>query len=532
MAVFINTIYFGVWLVQAIRQIMMWSYWLQVKEYRLDRFRVFLKSKTGRKQLDVLNITAKLFGFFLLSLLPLDKFTFLAMLLSCYLVFIDIKFASEYFKKDLRRPKFTLRIKEVLAFSIIGIFIYFALVQFPSGNCFLKYFCAEILLLTFPIIGICLTKSLVDRTKRREIEKAQEKVKRLKPIVIGITGSYGKTTTKYFIHQLLSEDKKVSKTPGSHNTEFGLARSIIGDIQRGDEYFVAEYGAYKKGEINKLKKIVSPKIAVLTAVEPQHLELFGSLENILSAKYELFQDLKNGDIAIFNIGNNNAAKLYKKAKEQLKRVEILTYASVGFGRADIVLKKWEKVKDLYEFTIKLGSKEKKIKTNLHLTYLFENLLPAILIARRVGVSWKSIKTACKKLNLPERTMDIKKVSDKLTIIDDTHNLSPASFLASINFLSGFNTVRKIVITPGMIELGKQSRKCHRGIAKKMKKVEIDELILTNNDQVKVFREILGDKVKMPGSINLKEIADRNAGKVAILLAGRVPAKTRKELGLL
>ena len=522
-ALFINSFYLTLWLIQAVRQLLLWTYWLQVKEYRFDRFKVLFRSETGKRELDFLSIIFKTISLLLLSFLPLNQFTFLAMILFIYLCYLDLRFIHEILKRKFRRPVFTLRIKEIVGISSLLIFLTLVFGQYYFVNFFRVFLFAELMLILGPFVGIFLTRPLVNRAKNRQISKAKSKINKIKPIIIGITGSYGKTTTKEFIYQLLSSENKVSKTPGSHNTEFGLARAISENLKKDQKYFVAEYGAYKRGEITRLKKIASPKIAILTAIEPQHLELFGSMENIRKGKYELFEDLSKGDIAIFNIGNSGAKRLYIKAKRQLKKVKILSYTKISSKKADIVLQKLKYLEKGYKITVGLDSETKDIQTNIKMEFLLENLLPAILLSRKLGLSWQSIKKVCANLKLPKKTMDIKKINKNLTIIDDTHNLTPSAFTASINFLNNYKDHEKIIVTPGMIELGRQSEKYHKKVAFEMKKISIDKLILTKKDSYNVFKEILGSKVIYYNEGQSFTEVISGKGQKVVLLAGRVPS---------
>lgn len=525
MYLLLNIVYVVVWLAQAVRQFLIWTHWLQIKEYRVDRYKALLRNNSGKDELGIFYIIIKIFLFSILSFLSLSRFSSIAGVLFILLVYLDFKLASEIYGKKLRIPIFTLRIKEIIVIGSVILAALIFLAQSYLSNIFRTFLLAEMLLPILPFVGVYITKPLVDRSKRKEIEKAKWKIKKVDPTVIGVTGSYGKTTTKDFIHQLLSASRNAGKTPGSHNTEFGLARAILNNLNKDDEVFVAEYGAYKKGEIKKLTKILKPNIAVITSVEPQHIELFGSLSNIKEAKFELFESLGEGDTAIFNIANKGACDLYKKAKNELKKINIYSYSSSKHhpeASADILLTTVNKRNDGYEMHITMGSKKHILKTNIKSPFLAENILPAIFIARKLGVGWNTIKTECTRIKLPSKTMNIKNVGKDLVVIDDTHNLSPTAFEASIDSLSGYKGYEKIVITPGMIELGKHSDEIHKSVAQKMKEVGIDEVILTKGDTFGVFKKILGERVKLFDKKGNFDMFESSSNKRVVLLAGRIP----------
>jgi UDP-N-acetylmuramoyl-tripeptide--D-alanyl-D-alanine ligase len=508
------------WSIQAVAQILNWIYWIQVKEYRLDRFNTLFFNRDGRVDLGINFITAKI-GFLLISLI----FKIPLLLFSLVVVYLGVEGIVSTFKRSLRVPVLTKRTFRIITLSLIFFLttlINLLFIVKSQSEIFITILIGEILLIVGPAVGVIFTGYLVSKTKISDIRMAKEKISKINPKVIGVTGSYGKTTTKEFIYQLLSTKHKTSKTPGSHNTEFGLARSIISNLNIGHKFFVAEYGAYKIGEIKKLTEIARPDVSVVTAVEPQHLEIFGSLEKIAKAKYELVESLPKGGIAIFNIGNLLVEKMQKKALLKRKDLKIFTYLLGDKKSGADITGKIDSSKNT--LTVNYQGDSRVIKLNLPIEILTENLLPAILIARLNGVGWNEIEKKVRKLKLPERTLNVIK-KNNLTFIDDSHNSSPTGFKTAIELLGKYDGV-KYAVTPGIIELGTESKSVHTKLAKKLNKIGIKNIYLTKADPFKYFKSELGHKaVLIKNSNGLNRIKSED-GPV-VLLEGRVPSYVMK-----
>jgi len=173
------------WLPQAIYQVLNWTYWWQVKEYRFDRFFVFLKTKDGKEKLDLIPIFLKLSILIIAIFKPL--FIWLGLFL---LILVDLKLFRETAQKSIRKPIVTERVKKILATCLLGI-ILTLLVYWYFNNIAFSLFIGEVLLLLSPLAGMLWTIPIVNKIKIEEIEKAQKVLKKIKPTVIGITGSTG-----------------------------------------------------------------------------------------------------------------------------------------------------------------------------------------------------------------------------------------------------------------------------------------------------------------------------------------------------
>lgn len=509
------------WIPQALRQGLLWLYWLQVKEYRLDRFGVLFSTGEGRKRLEVRFILLKF-----VILLPALYFELLVFVAALVFLLLDGLLLWNIVKRTLRKPQLTLRAKEIFATSlsiavlILAASFYTALVP--------ALLAGEALIFLSSFIGVLWTAPFVWINKREDISKAKETLERVKPKVIGIAGSYGKTTTKEFLAQLLSQKYKTAKTTGSENTEFGIARKTRKFVKSGTEYFVVEMGAYKRGEIKKLAKIVNPQVALVTGIELQHLSLFGSLENIKRAKYELVESLPKGGAAVFNYSNPHCREMAGWAKEAGFKVYGYSVLREAEVKSDMQGRVVSADVEGITFEVKEGDTRKKFFAPLRGTHFIENLLGAILISRLMDVSWEDIGRGCRAIKLPEKTMDVSQKRD-MVLIDDTFNSTPKGFEAALSYLKLFEG-KKVLVASGIIELGKETARIHRELGKRMK--GIDLVILTNDDFAQFVREGFGGGDKLVVVSNpeqFKKQLAKVAGQKAVLLEGRIPESFRKVL---
>jgi len=515
-----------IFLLQAVGVHLLWLYWIQTKEYRFDRFFVFLKTQDGMRELLVIHTLIKflviMVGFFL------NPFLFL------YLVeifFLLIYFLTLFIKRRLRKPVFTKRLVRISLISCLCTFITLFVLK---TDFWIGLFYSELSLIIGPVVGVFLTGLSVKKTLETEKKEARRILSSVKPIVIGITGSYGKTTTKDFVAHLLSQKYKTAKTEGSENTEFGIARKTFKNVKSYTKFFIVEMGAYKIGEINKLAAIVSPVIGVITGIEEQHLSLFGSLENIKKAKFELIESLPKGGTAIFNLSNKYTQELMEKAKKLNK--ELKTYGYYMLKDKDTVKTADFRSKVVsadvggITFEVTDGKERRKFTTSLHGVHFIENLTGAILIARIMGVSWREIEKGVATLTNTEHTMNVFELANGNIVVDDSYNSTPKGFEAALTYLNLFKDKKKVVVTPGIIELGNLSDKVHKELGDLMTGV-VDKVFVLSNEAHRVIRDTANQKTSI-NLVNEPEDLIQELEKInesVILLEGRQPAKLIKYL---
>jgi UDP-N-acetylmuramoyl-tripeptide--D-alanyl-D-alanine ligase len=286
----------------------------------------------------------------------------------------------------------------------------------------------------FLVISLLLIKPLEIILVSKIKNKTKNKITKLKKTglkVIGITGSYGKTSTKEILYQILKTRYKVLRTPESYNTLLGIAKVIDLELDENYDFFICEMGAYKTGEIKEICDVVLPDYGILTSIGEMHLERFGTLENIIKAKFELVQAV---DTAILNQDNINIFNNYKKYTD--KPV-------------------------FYSLT------NKNIQTNLLGKNNLSNITTAATMAKTLGMPSDLITKSIKNLKSVSRRLEVKKISDKLTYIDDSYNTNVSGLEDALEILNSFKNQTKIIVTPGIVELGHKNNEVHQALGKKI-----------------------------------------------------------------
>jgi UDP-N-acetylmuramoyl-tripeptide--D-alanyl-D-alanine ligase len=281
--------------------------------------------------------------------------------------------------------------------------------------------------------------------------------------VIGITGSYGKTSTKHYLHRILSERFSVVMTPGSFNTTLGVVRTIRENLKPYTEVFIVEMGAKQVGDIAEICELVKPSIGIITAVGEQHLESFKTIENVQRTKFELIDSLPADGTAILNddfeyIASrpvNNVAQVFRYASDSTKADFRL--ADVAYGR------------DGTSFAIETpeGITTEPFTTRLVGIHNLSNILAGYIAGRTLGMTDSEMRYAIASIEQVEHRLNIKHTPGGITIIDDAFNSNPHGAAMALDVLSGFTGGRRIVVTPGMIELGTKQEHYNRELGRQM-----------------------------------------------------------------
>lgn len=484
-----TSVLFFLWIIRNILyQVALW----QLKEYRFDRVLVHLRETRQGRQLffaplsliKTVLIGGYVFVVFNESYLPVYYWCiFLVYLISAVLVL------RENFLNQQRIPTFTLKALFIFAVSIVILFAFYAV---PLVDRFLwlllidkiSYFIVALL-----VFGLSFPTEIF---RDIQVNKAREKIKQFKKLlVIGVTGSYGKSSTKDYTAQILGAKFNVLKTQGTNNTPIGIAQTILRKLNRNTEIFVVEMGAYGRGEIAGMCTMVRPKIGILTAVNDQHLSLFGNLENTKRAKYELIESLPKDGIALFSGNNSHAFSLYNNTKKKKVLYEILTTeTSKSASKPDIFANMIVVKKTDVAFDVHIGEKTMYLEAPLLGAHTIENILPGIYVADYLGMKEDEIKKAVSALTPLPKTMIYHKLQNGVTIIDDTFNANPDAVIAALNYAKIYRGKKILVLQP-MIELGKKTNDEHYRVAKEIAQV-CDDLILTNKNYFSSIKKGIAD----------------------------------------
>lgn len=275
--------------------------------------------------------------------------------------------------------------------------------------------------------------------------------------IIGVTGSYGKTSVKYYLSALLQSRFNVLITPESFNTPMGVVRTIREGLKSTHEIFVCEMGARHVGDIKELCDIVHPQHGIITSVGPQHLETFYSIENIINTKFELADALPEGGKLFLNGDNeyiNKKSSAYEDKTFYATSVKTTEADSTynGYYAKDIRVSQFGT-----EFVaVTPDGEEESFSMRIIGQHNVVNVMGAIAVAHSFGVPLKDLKVPVRKLQPVAHRLQMLEKGD-VTIIDDAYNSNPAGSKAAVETLAMFEGL-KILITPGMVELGKEEER--------------------------------------------------------------------------
>ena len=349
---------------------------------------------------------------------------------------------------DLRAPAkkplvFTRRVRRLYGFIVLLCLAGSALLSLISlppyllyaGNCYIVMGAAA------------LAQPLENRINGQFFERARKKLEdRPDLIKIGITGSYGKTSTKFVLRDILSQKYRVLATPASFNTPMGLSRVINEQLKGEHQIFIAEMGARHVGDIKELCELVHPKYGLLTSVGPQHLETFGSIENIAGTKYELIEALPKDGIAFFSSDGSYVDRLFAKCEREKYRVGFNPDRQPYMLATDI-----EVGPQGSRFTLKCADGESlRCRTRLLGRHNIQNIALCAAVARKLGLTMEEIARGVRIIEPIEHRLQL--IPGAMTVIDDAFNSNPAGSQEALNVLSGFPG-RRIIVTPGMVEQG-------------------------------------------------------------------------------
>lgn len=261
-------------------------------------------------------------------------------------------------------------------------------------------------------------------------------------IVIGITGSYGKTSTKFILETILSEKYNVLATPNSYNTTLGNVRTVREKLTDEHQILISEMGARRTGDIKEICDIVRPKYGIITSIGKQHLETFKNIDNIVKGKYEIIDNLPEDGVAFFPADNEYTYELY--LEEERKKY------LYGFENEDIKLDL--AVKDIRvseagsTFILFNNNESIECTTQLLGEHNALNILGCAAIALELGLSFEEIKIGISKIEPIEHRLQIMPNNNGTIVLDDSFNSNPNGTKVALKVLSGF-TGRKIIITP-------------------------------------------------------------------------------------
>lgn len=417
---------------------------LQLENYYIDRYAVWMKR-------------------YIKKVINLKKIILLIIPIICFIInkeiSIIIGFVVEIFvllylifttKKQKEKKAFvvTARIKRVYTTYLILFAIAVVLANVLDYKIVLSIMnVCTMFAYVFVYIVSVINKPIEKNIRKGFCKQAKAKLNDIPGLkVIGITGSYGKTSTKYIVNTILSQKYNTLMTPESYNTTMGVVRTINEKLTPMHQLFICEMGAKYVGDIKEITDIVNPTYGILTAIGPQHLDTFKSLDNVRKTKLELIDSLpeQNG-IAFVNWEDENI------------RDSKITKNMVKFGlssEADYYAKNIDITERGSSFDVVIPGKETiRIKTRLLGNLNILNIVGAVAIADKLGLTADEIKIGVKYIRPVTHRLELKQNPNGSMIIDDAYNSNIKGAKMALEVLKSFEHKKRILITPGIVELG-------------------------------------------------------------------------------
>lgn len=525
------------WFLGTLKYVLFWIYLWQLKEYHVGRFLDHFSTSKGKK-LILSPILAFKIILFLFLVFTNDPFTLVLVFL--YIVELAI-FLRQIYYKSFKKPVKTSKSLFLCGTSVLGVILFLA---WAINRNFAWLLAFDIFLpLAISLIVLAFQPAVVF-LRNRELKKASEKIKKFPNLkVIAVTGSFGKTSTKEFLTTILSKKFKVLSTSKHQNAEIGIAKCILNDLNEKHQIFIAEVGAYNKGKVKEVCKVIKPKIGVVTGVNEQHMALFKKMDNLLSAEggRELAESLgkdsprgEAGGLLVVNGDNKYCLDLLKRFDGK----ELIYSQSNKTIGADI----WTEHIDVRRNNIAFVARNKKGEmANFRASVLgkqnVQNLLAAILVASELGMSYGEISDALTHVKQDQAGMALRQGKHGIDVVDSSYSANPDGVVADLDYLSIFKQKRAIVM-PCLIELGKKSGEAHEKIGRKIAEV-CDLAIITSRDKFKDLERGFNSHIfacRQAGASNKKIMLCDKPEEIysaltsflksgdAVLLEGRVPQR--------
>lgn len=346
---------------------------------------------------------------------------------------------------------YTMRVKRMLVTTVI-LYGLCVLLSLLSGEYWPRA-CGCVLLLLFILQPfLILLVNLINRPLEQAIDRhyVKDAVRILQEMpnltVIGVTGSYGKTSVKYFLNTLLSSQFNVLQTPGNYNTTLGVVRTIREQMKPFHEIFICEMGAREVGDIKEICDLVHPDYGIITSIGPQHLQSFHTIENIIGTKFEL-ADAVPAEGKVFLNYDNAYIRGHKIDKK------VVSYGTAG---DDIAYRAYDIAVSPNGSGFKMKDErgeEFEFHTRLVGNHNVQNIAGAIAVAHTLGIPMEKLRYPVKQLESVPHRLQLLKQGGRI-LLDDSYNSNKNGFEAALDTLAMFKELR-ILMTPGMVELGEK-----------------------------------------------------------------------------
>lgn len=425
-----------------------------------------------------------LFGFILPEVWTMILFVTIYVIISLYWIHIEGKEQNKLplkFTKRVKRLVVTIHLLYLL--PIIGMAVFYQATYLPiyylviGAMAYLNYY----VIWLANIINQPIEKSINAGFRRKAIKKLNG----MNLKVVGITGSYGKTSSKNILSDILNMKYNALPTPKNFNTPLGLILTINNHLDKFNDLFIAEMGAFKQGEIQELCDLVHPQYGILTKIGTAHLESFGSQKNIQKGKFELIESLPEDGIGVLNADDPLQVSYQLKNKCKIVWIGIEKEADVNASNIHLSYDG-----TTFDVTLKGDSKKYNFTTKLLGQANIYNILAGIALGHELGMTIAQLQAGVKKVKPVEHRLEMKKMGN-INIIDDAYNSNPVGAKMALDTLA-LMPGKKIVVTPGMIEMGIEQDQLNATFGSQIAEVA-DAVILVGEMQTKPIYDALVKK---------------------------------------
>lgn len=473
------------WLARDIKYILFWIYLWQLKQYHFGRFLAHFKTEQGRKL--IFNPIQVLKFILIIAWIIIGIFSFeiasLFLMPALFLVYLAeaVIYFKAIFSKRAKHPRLTKKIAFLFLVNLCIVVNFPFIISPIIKTVFWFGFALLVFDVLIPVIVsaiVLLFQPLADYYRLSLQKKAKIKISNLtsKLKIIAVVGSYGKTSTKEYLNTILSSKYNVLATKDHRNTEVGIPLSILNDLRPEHEILIVEMGAYDKGTIKRICDFVQPSIGIVTGINEQHLSLFGSMDNLLSAEggQELLESLPSDGLLVVNGENNYCLDLYNKA--DIKKIAYNLNQTTGIN--------------ITKNNISFSVGNINFNANILGQHSALNLLGAINVAKELRMTLEEISQSVKSIDEKLLSYKITKNKEGINIIDSTYSSNPAGVIADLDYLNMYPG-KKVIVMPCLIELGESAKEVHQKIGRKIAEI-CDLAIITTDDY---YQDIKGQAIK-------------------------------------
>ena len=450
----------------------------QQNSYRVERYNRWLLST--REWLSRMNVVA------LLSAITF-AFTTHPVAIVIFGIWMLVIALAEFAIKYKIALAYTMRVRRLIATRLMLTAAIVALVHIFA----VEYTLVAMMLLTLDYWSVVANtinrpmEAYITRWYYNDAKRILRSMPHLK--IIGITGSFGKTSTKHFLYRVLSEKYNVLMTPGNFNTTLGVVRTVREHLKPHHEVFIVEMGAKQRGDIKEICDLVEPQMGIITSVGEMHLETFGSVEMVARTKFELIEALPEGGFGVVNIDSQAA---YEHLKGLDRRVA--TYSvdndAADYRATDICYASSET-----SFAVRCGDRvDEGYATHILGRGNILNITAALAVAEHMGVSLEARRRAVRQIEQVEHRLSMRRTGG-ITILDDAYNSNPTGARMALEVLSQFATEGcRYVVTPGFVEMGAKQYENNRAFGRDIAMSQADAVYVVNEVNRKAIVEGLAE----------------------------------------